>query len=50
MNENDIAIIPDEFSEFKNKCSHVVTYKNSDELCDKFGFDKSQIDLKSHFC
>ena len=48
MNENDIAIIPDEFSNFKTN-AHVITYKNSDDLCDKFGFNKSEINFKEPF-
>jgi UDP-N-acetylmuramoylalanine--D-glutamate ligase len=48
MNENDIAIIPAEFKEFKTD-AHVITYNNSDDLCQHFGIDKSKIKFKEPF-
>ena len=48
MNENDIAIIPAEFKEFKTN-AHVITYNNSDDLCQHFDIDKSKIKFKEPF-
>ena len=48
MNENDIAIIPAEFKDFKTD-AHVITYNNSDDLCEHFGMDKSKIKFKEPF-
>lgn len=48
MNENDIAIIPAEFKDFKTD-AHVITYNNSDDLCEHFGIDKSKIEFKEPF-
>ena len=48
MNENDVAIIPSEFKDFKTD-AHVITYNNSDELCNHFGFEKSKINFKEPF-
>ena len=48
MNENDIAIIPAEFKDFKTD-AHVITYNNSDDLCEHFGIDKSKIKFKEPF-
>lgn len=48
MNENDIAIIPEEFKNFKTN-AHVITYKNSDDLCEHFKIDKSEIKFKEPF-
>ena len=48
MNENDIAIIPAEFKEFKTD-AHVITYNNSDNLCQHFDIDKSKIKFKEPF-
>lgn len=42
MNENDIAIIPDEFKDIKTD-AFVINYKNSDDLCEYFKIDKSKI-------
>lgn len=42
MNENDIAIIPDEFKDIKTD-AFVISYKNSDDLCEYFKIDKSKI-------
>lgn len=48
MYENDVAIIPSEFKDFKTD-AHVITYNNSDELCNHFSFDKSKINFKEPF-
>jgi UDP-N-acetylmuramoylalanine--D-glutamate ligase len=48
MNENDIAIIPAEFKDFKTD-AHVITYSSSDDLCKHFGIDKSKIKFKEPF-
>lgn len=48
MNENDIAIIPAEFKDFKTN-AHVISYKNSDDLCKHFKIDKSKINFKEPF-
>ncbi|MGE0051134.1 MAG: UDP-N-acetylmuramoyl-L-alanine--D-glutamate ligase [Arcobacter sp.] len=48
MNENDVAIIPSEFKDFKTD-AFVITYNNSDDLCNHFGFDKSKINFKEPF-
>lgn len=48
MNENDIAIIPEEFINYKTD-AFVITYKNSDDLCNYFGFDKNNIKFKEPF-
>lgn len=48
MNENDIAIIPEEFKDFKTN-AHVITYSNSDDLCNHFKIEKSKIKFKEPF-
>ena len=48
MNENDIAIIPEECKSFKTD-AHVITYKNSDDLCEHFNINKSNIKFKEPF-
>ena len=48
MNENDIAIIPENFKNFKTN-AHVITYKNSDDLCEHFNINKSEIKFKEPF-
>ncbi len=48
MNENDIAIIPAEFKDFKTEAL-VITYKNSDDLCEHFGIDKTKVKFKEPF-
>lgn len=48
MNENDIAIIPAEFKDFKTD-AYIITYNNSDDLCEHFGIDKSKIKFKEPF-
>lgn len=48
MNEGEIAIIPEEYAQIKTNAT-LVTYKNSDDLCNKFGIDKSKIKFKEPF-
>lgn len=48
MNENDIAIIPNEFKDIKTN-AHVITYCNSDDLCNYFGIEKNRIKFKEPF-
>ena len=48
MNENDIAIIPENFKNFKTN-AHVITYKNSDDLCEHFNINKSNIKFNEPF-
>ena len=48
MNENDIAIIPFEFKDFKTR-AHVVYYSNSDDLCKYFNIDKNKIKFNEPF-
>lgn len=48
MNESDIAILPFEFKDVKTD-AHLITYKNSDDLCEYFNFDKSKINFKEPF-
>jgi UDP-N-acetylmuramoylalanine--D-glutamate ligase len=48
MNENDIAIIPEYFKEYKTQ-AQVITYKNSDDLCEYYKIDKEKIKFKEPF-
>ena len=48
MNESDIAILPFEFKDVKTD-AHLITYKNSDDLCEYFNFDKPKINFKEPF-
>ena len=48
MNENDIAIIPNEFKDIKTN-AHLITYNNSDDLCNYFGIEKNKIKFKEPF-
>ncbi len=48
MNENDIAIIPAEFKDFKTD-AYVIKYRNSDDLCEHFNINKSEIKFKEPF-
>jgi UDP-N-acetylmuramoylalanine--D-glutamate ligase len=48
MNENDIAIIPNEFKNIKTN-AHLITYNNSDDLCNYFGIEKNKIKFKEPF-
>ena len=45
MNKNEIAIIPEELKDIKTN-AQVITYKNSDDLCEYFKIDKSKIKFK----
>jgi len=48
MQENDIAIIPSEFKDVKTD-AFVITYNNSDDICNYFGFKKDKVDFKEPF-
>lgn len=48
MNENDIAVIPLEFKDYQTKAK-VITYKNSDDLCEYFGINKRKIKFNEPF-
>lgn len=48
MNENDIAIVPNEFKDIKTN-AHLITYNNSDDLCNQFGIEKNKIKFKEPF-
>jgi len=48
MQENDIAIIPSEFKDIKTD-AFVITYNNSDDICNYFGFKKDKVDFKEPF-
>ncbi|MGB5791530.1 UDP-N-acetylmuramoyl-L-alanine--D-glutamate ligase, partial [Poseidonibacter sp.] len=48
MNEDDIAIIPKIFESYKTKAK-VITYENSDDLCEKFNINKKEIKFKEPF-
>ncbi|WP_198305215.1 UDP-N-acetylmuramoyl-L-alanine--D-glutamate ligase [Arcobacter vandammei] len=48
MNENDIAIIPNEFKDFKTD-THTIYYNSSDDLCLYFDIDKSKIEFNEPF-
>ena len=48
MNESDIAIIPEEFSDIKTN-AHLITYKNSQDLCNYFGISSDYIRFKEPF-
>jgi len=48
MKEGEIAIVPDEFKDIKTD-AHLITYKNSDDLCEAFDIDKSKIKFKEPF-
>ncbi|WP_322900276.1 UDP-N-acetylmuramoyl-L-alanine--D-glutamate ligase [Poseidonibacter antarcticus] len=48
MEDNDIAIIPQKYKDYKTKARKVI-YKDSDDLCKKFDIDKSKIKFKEPF-
>ncbi len=48
MNENDIAIVPDKFKDAKTN-AYLITYNNSDDLCNQFGIEKNKIKFKEPF-
>jgi len=48
MQENDIAIIPNEFKDIKTD-AFVITYNNSDDICNYFEFKKDKVDFKEPF-
>jgi UDP-N-acetylmuramoylalanine--D-glutamate ligase len=48
MGEGEIAIIPEEFKDYKTD-AYVITYKNSNCLCEEFGITKEKIKFKEPF-
>lgn len=48
MVEGEIAIIPEKFKGIKTD-AHVITYKDSDDLCKQFNIDKNQIKFNEPF-
>ena len=48
MKEGEIAIIPEKYKDYKTN-AYKITYKNSDELCDKFDIEKSKLKFKEPF-
>lgn len=48
MQEGEIAIIPEEFKDFPT-LAHKITYKSSDDLCEVFDIDKTQLKFKEPF-
>lgn len=48
MNENEIAIVPEEFKDIKTDAK-LITYKNSDDLCEYFNIDRTKIKFKEPF-
>jgi len=48
MNEGEIAIVPEEFKDIKTN-AHLITYKNSDDLCEVFNIDKTKIKFNEPF-
>lgn len=48
MEEGEIAIVPEKYKDIKTLC-HLITYKDSDDLCNKFDIDKTKIDFKEPF-
>lgn len=48
MIEGEIAIVPEEFKDYPTSCLK-ITYKDSDELCEKFDINKDEIKFKEPF-
>ncbi|MFK2822701.1 UDP-N-acetylmuramoyl-L-alanine--D-glutamate ligase [Arcobacter sp. YIC-80] len=48
MNEGEIAIVPEVYKYVKTNAT-LITYKDSDDLCEKFDIDKSKIKFKEPF-
>ena len=48
MKEGEIAIIPECYKDYETN-AYKITYKNSDDLCEKFGIDKSKLKFKEPF-
>jgi UDP-N-acetylmuramoylalanine--D-glutamate ligase len=48
MKEGEIAIIPEKYKDYETN-AHKITYKNSDDLCEKFDIDKSKLKFKEPF-
>ncbi len=48
MSKKQIAIIPEEFKDYPSSCKK-ITYKNSDDLCNKFNINKHSVNFKEPF-
>ncbi len=48
MNKDKIAVIPETYKDIKASC-HLITYKNSDDLCSKFNINKTKINFTEPF-
>ena len=48
MKEGEIAIIPEKYKDYKTD-AYKITYKNSDDLCEKFDIDKCKLKFKEPF-
>lgn len=48
MEEGEIAIVPKKYKDINTVC-HLITYKDSDDLCKKFKIDKRKINFKEPF-
>ena len=48
MKEGEIAIIPECYKDYETN-AYKITYKNSDDLCEKFGIDKNKLKFKEPF-
>lgn len=48
MKEGEIAIVPEKYRNYKSN-AHIISYKNSDDLCNKFDIDKSKLKFKEPF-
>lgn len=48
MKEGEIVIIPECYKDYETN-AYKITYKNSDDLCEKFGIDKNKLKFKEPF-
>ena len=48
MCENDVAILPELYAKTNSK-AHIITYKNEEDLAQKFGIDSRRIHFKTPF-
>ncbi|RXK11771.1 UDP-N-acetylmuramoyl-L-alanine--D-glutamate ligase [Halarcobacter mediterraneus] len=48
MEEGEVAIIPEKYKNIDTDC-YLITYKDSNELCEKFNIDKKLINFKEPF-
>ncbi len=48
MGEGEIAIVPEKYKNIDTDC-YLITYKDSNELCEKFNIDKKLINFKEPF-